>query len=249
MGSTLDALHQLQVIELQLAAIRRKREAKAREIQTYKRKVNDTKAELEENARKRREHQVTLDALTLDVAAREQSIGKHRQALSKAKTNREYAAILTAMNTEKADNAKLESTSLQLMDTIQSLNDQHAETEAIEAKLVQQVAASEESLRSLDDESKAERERLSCEREACAERIAPAALASFRRVAQHHNGEAMAAIAKLSPKSEDYVCSGCNMKITLEIINNLQTRDEIQICGVCGRILYLKPQGAAWKAG
>ena len=244
MGSTLDALHQLQAIELKLAAIRRKREVKSGRIQTFNRKVSNTKAELEENARQRREHQVTLDALTLDVAAREESISKHRQALSQAKTNREYAAILTAMNTEKADNAKLESTSLQLMDTIQSLNDQHAETEAAEAELVQKVAASEESLRSLDDGSREERERLSCEGETCSQSIAPAALACFRRVAQHHEGEAMAAIAKLSPKSQDYVCSGCNMKITLEIINNLQTRDEIQICGVCGRILYLKPRGA-----
>ncbi len=244
MGSTLDALHQLQTIELQLAALRRTREAKSRRAQMYKRKVSDTDAELLENIRKCREHQMTLDALTLDVTAREQSVVKHRQALSKARTNREYAAILTAMNTEKADNAKLESTILRLMDTIQGLNDEHAETEAVKARLLEQVAASEESLGALDDGSKAERERLSSEGEACSGRIAPAALASFRRVAQHHDGEAMAAIAKLGSKSEDYVCSGCNMKITLEVINNLQTHDEIQICGVCGRILYLTPQGA-----
>jgi predicted nucleic acid-binding Zn-ribbon protein len=42
----------------------------------------------------------------------------------------------------------------------------------------------------------------------------------------------------MHPKRDEYLCSGCNMKVTLEVINALQTRDELQTCKVCGRILY-----------
>ena len=47
-----------------------------------------------------------------------------------------------------------------------------------------------------------------------------------------------------APSCEDYCCGGCNMTITLEVVNLLQSRDDIQHCAVCGRILYLEPTGA-----
>ena len=244
MGSTLDALHRLQGIELQLAAIRRTREAKARQAQVYKRKVDEIEQRLQENRSTWREHQLKLDTLSLDVAAREESVSKHRKALAKAKTNREYAAILTAMNSEKADNAKLENNILQLMETIQALEEEGTKVEAEKARLLERVAVGETALRTFDAESSEGRERLQADREACAETIPPAALAAFNRVAQHHGGEAMAAINKLSPKREEYGCSGCNMQVALEVVNALQTRDEIQTCSVCGRLLYLESQPA-----
>jgi predicted nucleic acid-binding Zn-ribbon protein len=39
---------------------------------------------------------------------------------------------------------------------------------------------------------------------------------------------------------EEYNCAGCNMKVTLEIVSALSSRDDIQLCGSCGRILYLE---------
>ena len=120
MGETLlDALHRLQEIELKLAEIRGKREAKTRVIESRKRKERQAEAKLLASERSLRERQMRLDALSLDVAAREQSIQKHREALNKAKTNKEYAGILAAMNTEKADAAKIETSILEFMEEIQ----------------------------------------------------------------------------------------------------------------------------------
>ena len=50
----------------------------------------------------------------------------------------------------------------------------------------------------------------------------------------------MVPVHKLHPKREEYMCGGCNLKVTLEIVNSLQTRDEIQVCKVCGRILFIE---------
>ena len=240
MGETLEALHRLQEVELQLAAIRRKREVKARRVEIHKRRIEETENRLEGNRRTIRERQAKLDALQLDVATRDESIKKHREALNSAKTNKEYGAILSAMNTEKADNAKLESGILELMEQIQALEAEGSRIEEERQALANNVKTAEEALREFDAGSRDTTERLEQKREDCSAKIAPTTLASFTRVAEHHDGEAMSPVMKLHPKRDEYACEGCNMKVTLEIVNALRVRDEIQLCPVCGRILYFE---------
>ena len=239
MGETLEALRRLQDVELQLAAIRRKREAKTRRLAAHERQARQADERLEAHRRKTRERQIKLDNLTLEVGSREQSINKHREALNKAKTNKEYGSILAAMNTEKADTAKLESSVLQLMDEIHELQNGATEIEAEKARILENVSTVQKALQAFDDESREGLNELEAKREEYAANIPPATLASFTRVAQRHEGEAMAPITRLHPKREEYLCEGCHMKVTLEIVNALQTRDEIQLCNCCGRILYL----------
>jgi len=240
MGETLEALHRLQVIELKLAVIRRTVESKTRRVDVHLRNVKRAEDRLQEHHRLLRDLQRKLDLLTLDVTAREDVVSKHRDALNKAKTNKEYAAILTTMNTEKADNSKLELEIIKLMDEVQAGKDGGAKIEAERDKLLADQRAAESALRDYERESQAERERLQASRAKCARDVVPGALAVFTRVAEHHDGEALAPIIKLYPKREEYACSGCNMKVTLEILNSLQTRDDIQVCHVCGRILCLE---------
>jgi predicted nucleic acid-binding Zn-ribbon protein len=240
MGKTLEALHRLQAVELKLAELRREREGKARRVEFHKRQVKKADERLQENHLTVRERQKRLDALQLDVASREESINRHRQALNKAKTNKEYAAILTAMNTEKADNAKHETGILQLMDEIQALGDEAVSIEAEKAKLLGELARAEETLHAFDVESKPQGDELQADRDACADDIPAATLMTFTRVAKHNDGQAMAHIVRLRPKRDEFTCSGCNMNIALEVVNALQVRDEIQLCKVCGRILYLE---------
>ena len=85
-----------------------------------------------------------------------------------------------------------------------------------------------------------EQQELQARRDECAIDVPPTALAIFNRVAEHHDGQALAPVVKLHPKRDEYVCSGCNMKLTLEVINALRSRDEVQECKVCGRILHIE---------
>jgi len=241
----LEELRRLQLVELQLSAIRRDREAKVRRAESHRRQIKQIEDKVQEHRLAVRERQAKMDALSLDVAAREESVGRHRLALNKAKTNKEYAAILTAMNTEKADNSKIEDGILKLMDEMQTSKAEGAKIEADRAKLLQDFAAAEEALRAFDAASQPAREALEAERDERARRVDAPALSMFNRCAQRHEGEAMAAVRKLRPKREDYACGGCNMKVTLDIVNALQTRDEIRLCGVCGRILYLETAAAS----
>ena len=53
----------------------------------------------------------------------------------------------------------------------------------------------------------------------------------------------MADVQKPHPKRDEFVCGGCHMTITAEAVNALMTRDELQTCNNCGRILYLQQAG------
>lgn len=240
MGRILEELHRLQEVELKLAAFRRTRAAKQRRVESCQKRVHRADEQLEQARRTIRERQAKLDSLGLEVASREEAIGKHRQALSKAKTNKEYAAILTAMNTEKADNTKVESVMLELMEEIQTLKDESTKREDERAKLVKDVETAERQLEAYDEQCRAQRDELEASRDDYSAHVPPSALNLFSRAAHKHEGEAMASVRKIHPKRDDYVCAGCNMNLTLEIINSLQTRDELQLCGACGRILYME---------
>ncbi len=248
MGVILDELLRLQAVEMQLATIQRNRDSREDQVEARRRQVRRTDEKLQENHRKVRDCQMRLDALSLEVTMREEAVGKHRQALNKAKTNKEYAAILSAMNTEKADNTKLETGVLQLMEELQKLKAEGATIETEKAKLLEQAAAAEEALKTFDAQSKRERDELQTGREAFAGKLTAAAIDVFDRVAQRHEGEAMAPVTKLRPKRDEWACGGCNMKVALDVINALQTRDDIMLCNVCGRILYLEVPAAPKSA-
>ncbi len=240
MGELLEELHRLQQVELKLAEIRQTREDKARRIERFRRRTDQADEKLLQHNRTVRERQMRIDTLSLDVAAREEQINKHRIALTKAKTNKEYAAILTAMNTEKADNSKIETEILQLMERMQTLEEEGKQIEAEKAQHLESAETAQKVLDAFDAEINKERISLEATHDQHSEKIPGPIFATFTRVAQRHEGDAMATVTKTHPKRDEYICAGCNMKITLEVVNSLQSRDEIQLCGQCGRILYFE---------
>lgn len=183
-----------------------------------------------------------IDSQSLDAAAREESISKHRQALNKAKTNKEYAAILEAMNTEKADNTKVEDATLKLMEELAKVKAEGELIEAEKAKVVEQVRRADQAVKSYLEECNGELQRLRSERETLAAAMNVQTVETFNRVAARHDGEALATVAKPRPKRDEYICGGCNITVTLEVVNALQTKEDLQTCKVCGRILYLDSQ-------
>ena len=240
MGGTLEALHRLQEIETQLVAIRQGISSKERRLEQHQRRAKMAQERFNENQQTARARQIQLDQLTLDVAAREDAIAKQREALGKAKTNKAYADILAVMNTSKADNSKLESGILQLMEDIQAFENTGTTIEAEKAEFLTQAVAAEAKLGEYKEERREERERLETSRDECAKSIPPTALAVFMRVAGHHDGEAMARVVTLHAKRQEFACAGCNMKVTLQAVNALYTSDDLQLCSNCGRLMYLE---------
>ena len=239
MGATLEALRALQDLQFKLTLIRHSEESKRRDVRAKQLKVDGWQEKLGAFEERRLAHQQKIDGVDLEIKGLEQKIEKLREDLNKSKTNREYATVLTALNTDKADVARLETLTLEYMGQIEELSGEQTDCRTEYDKAVQRA---ERATRVLDDylsDTAEKRARLQEDYERAAEVVAPEALRRFTRAAEHHDGEGLAPVTKANPKSREFSCGTCNMTVTLEQLNGLRSRDDIQSCNGCGSILYL----------
>jgi len=248
MGATLDALHRLQSIEDKLRSIRDQIESKRRSIQARQRRVAKLERDLADTHHTIQRTQSEVDKLELDRQTREQNVAKLREALNRTKSNKEYAAILTQLNTAKADILRLEDNALALMTRVDEERKKEAGTQDSLDKEKAQVAHLAQAAQGAEAKLVSELNEWEEKRAKAAGQVPPSVLIIFERACERHGGEAMAALEKVHPKRAEYVCSGCNMSIPLEVINALQSRDEVQLCQTCSRILYLEAPAKALLA-
>jgi predicted nucleic acid-binding Zn-ribbon protein len=183
---------------------------------------------------------VQSDRLELELNGREERISKLRSALNMAKTNKEYSAILTELNTAKADNTKLEAEVLDLMKNIEA---DEGECLDIQVQIDEQKKKLEDVRNSANEQTaklEADIAEIKVEWDVAAGSVSAEVLEVFRRTADTYDGEAIADVEMHDERTEVYSCGGCFMRIPAETVNQLMTRDEILRCTSCSRILVLR---------
>lgn len=240
MGELIEALHKLQEIELQVSHLRRGEEDKLRQVRISERKIRKIDEQLEDIKIQCLPRQQEVDQLDHDVQSREASILKHREELLKARTNKDYSAILTAINTEKADTAKIENVALEKMAELEGFKGQAEVLETDQQVIAKRLEHAQQAVQAYLDKTADQRADLQTRRDEASTALPATALATFNRVAERHEGEALAEVGRLNPKLEEFACGGCNIKMPLDVVNGLRSRDEIRFCGNCGRILYME---------
>ncbi len=120
MGPVLDGLLKLQSVENRLRAAKAKLARCRRTVIIQENQVRSLQNALEAKKEEVQLTKVQCDRLELELKTADVEIAKLRAALNSAKTNKEYAALLTQLNTTKADNAKVESQILELMKGIEA---------------------------------------------------------------------------------------------------------------------------------
>src|SRR5262245_26604597 len=118
MGPRLQALLAYQDIELQIVDIRRQLERKQRAVEAQRKKLESFRHSLEAEKAEVRKVQAHFDELDVDIKARSGHISKLREHLNTVKTNKEYAAILSQLNTEKADVSRIEQKAMEIMEQV-----------------------------------------------------------------------------------------------------------------------------------
>jgi len=243
MGQLIAALLHLQSVERQLTQAHRRLKNRNKAVSTQKQRIK----ELQEQWQLQHDRVITRrkegDSLELDLQTHEEQVAKLRQSLNTARTNKEYAAVLTQINTIKADNAKLEEQALKVLQEVDTIR---AEADSTNGK----IELEKQHLAKLEQENQEEIVRLqgiidnlTSDRAKAAAEVPSKELAIFDRIAANYDGEAMAAIEIHGKKPpHEYICGGCCMSLNAEHANALRVRDQIRMCNNCGRILYLEPQ-------
>ena len=239
MGSVLNGLIKLQSIENRLRAVKAKLTRCRRNVIIQENQIRSLQNAFEAKKEEVQLANIQSDRLELELASKDEAIARLRASLNAAKTNKEYAAVLTQLNTTKADNSKIETQVLELMRDIEA---DEAECKKIQNQIDEKKQLLEQTRKEtelLATRYEAEIEEIQTEWEQVAQTVPAEALEIFKRVAETYDGEALAVIEKQGDKAETYSCGGCFMGITVESVNLLMTRDDIIRCPNCTRILVL----------
>lgn len=240
MGPVLNGLIKLQRVENRLRAAKTKLARCRRGVLFQENQLRTLQNGLEAKQEEITQTKLQVSRLELDLKERDEQIAKLRNHLNLARTNKEYSALLTELNTAKADDSKIETQVLELMKNIEV---DEADCTEIKTQIEQQRLKVDEVRK--ESESKAvafEKDiaEVQAEWDNEAKDIPAAALQFFERVAETYDGEAMAEVEQVNENSQSYSCGGCFMGVPAEIVNVLSSKDEIIRCSNCTRILYLK---------
>jgi len=239
MGPVLNGLIKLQSVENRLRAAKAKLARCRRNVIIQENQVRNLQNTLEAKKEEIQLTKVQSDRLELELKSKDEQIAKLRASLNTARTNKEYAAVLTQLNTTKADNSKIETQILELLKDIEA---DEAECEETRKQIEQQKQHLEKTRKESEElaiKFEAEIEEIQTEWNKVAKTIPKEPLEVFRRVAETFDGQAVAVIEQQEGKTGAYTCGGCFMSTTAESVNLLMTKDDIIRCSNCTRILVL----------
>jgi len=239
MGPVLNGLIKLQSVENRLRAAKAKLGRCRRSVIIQENQVRTLQSALEAKKEETQLTKVQCDRLELELKTRDAEVNKLRASLNNAKTNKEYAAVLTQLNTTKADNSKIEN---QILDLMKAVEADEQECGTIRQQIEEQKQELEKTRKKAEGaatEHEGEIESIQAEWDQVAKDIPADALRTFQRVAETYDGEAVVKVEEQEGKSTAFSCGGCFMGIPAESVNVLMTRDEIIRCPNCTRILVL----------
>jgi len=239
MGPVLNGLLKLQSVENRLRAEKAKLTRCRRNVIIQENLIRSLQNALEAKKEEAQLAKVQFDRLELEVKTKDEIIAKLRSSLNTAKTNKEYAAVLSQLNTTKADNSKIETQSLELLKDIEA---DEEEFKNIQKQIDEQKETLEQTRKEsemLANKYQIEIDNIQEEWDLAAKIIPSNSLEIFKRVAETYDGQAVVLIDQQSNKKGPYSCGGCFMGITAESVNMLMTKDDIIRCPNCTRILVL----------
>jgi len=240
MGPVLDGLIKLQSVENRLRVVKGKLARCRRSVIIQENQVRTLQNSIEAKKEEIQLEKVQSDRLELELNSREGEITKLRASLNSAKTNKEYSALLTQLNTTKADSSKIEDQVLDLLKNTETDEDECSE-------IKEQIEQQKQKLEQIRKESETSTEKyqkeinqVEDEWKQVAKSIPADNLEIFQRVAETYDGEAIAVVEEHGGTNKTYTCGGCFMGITAESVNLLLIKDEIIRCPNCTRILVLR---------
>ena len=243
MGPILTGLVKLQVIEVDLTRLRRRMRARQHAVHNQESKIAQHQSEYDTLHTRGLEKRMSYDSMSVTLKANTDRIEKLRTDLNGAKTNKQYATLLTEINTQKADSAKVEEEALKILAAADEIKVKSDAVQTLitgeQEKLAAIKASSADKLEKLDNMIN----ELQAKRDAASESVDSGTLALFNRLAQQYDGEGLAPVdvTGRSPR-QSYSCGGCFMSLNAEHANALSSRDEIRQCDNCKRILYLEDE-------
>ena len=230
-------------VDRQVRGLRGRLASAERYLQAQDHKLDELGVQQEELAHRRQQVQATVANLETEGAGIDERTEKLREELNNASTNKQYTAVLTELNTVKLSRSELDDRLLEEMEQIDRIAEQIAQLkdQAAERRKVREVA--EAQLQERQGDVGQRLAELQTEHDSAAAGIPDHDLTVFNRLADIHDGEAMAPIEEIDRRHREYACGACNMHMPFEAVSLLLGATEsLVMCSACGRILYMQDE-------
>jgi uncharacterized protein len=226
---------ELDRLQAELAAI-------PKEIDAIKKQMDAEKTALEDSKKELTQVQMEKKNREVDLAAKEEAVRKHTAELNSIKSNDAYRAMMGEIEKSKTEKSVLEDQILQLMDKVDEAQRKWKEREnsakSTEGQRQSQIGEWETKQKNLQEQIAQKQS----ERETVAASYPKALAEKYQRLRQGKRGAVVVPL-----KNEQ--CSGCHMKVSPNLINEVKRAQTMMVCEHCSRIVYLEEVPAAKPAG
>ncbi len=237
--SITDKLLKLYRVDEQLRSLRSRLDGAERYYNAQKRKLK----ELEAGKTKTHDDMMHASATGANFETEAKTIEERmetlRERMTSSKTNKEYTAFITELNTIKIDKDEAESKAIELMTEAEELQGKMGE---LDEQIAERVKVCEMAVKEYDERKAAIADRLAeleGEREEAKADVPEYALAAYAVQLDWNDGEAMAPVHENDRRNMEYACGACNMTIPIERLSTLLGRGEMTSCPSCQRLLYV----------
>ena len=162
---------------------------------------------------------------------------KYKQQLLTVKTNREYSALLTEIESVKREKEELEEQIIKQMEKTEAAS---LEIEQLRRKLGELSAVKKEKQAELDLKLKEIGGEISVrkrKRQELSRQVKSPVLRLYERIMNSKTNRAVVALRNGS-------CGGCFAHVPLQKVADIRKADQIHTCESCGRILYCEDKRA-----
>jgi uncharacterized protein len=177
-----------------------------------------------------------------EAKALEQRIETSRDRMNNAQTSKEHSALLTEVNTLKADKGRIEERVLENMQALETIRE--------ELETVAKDRAEREKVKTIATTDRDERQSEIAERvaeleeqrkEALAD-VPASALGVYEQLLEQFDDddEVMAPVEEQDRRNREYTCGACYTHLPVEQVNVLLNRGDLQRCPSCSVILFME---------
>jgi predicted nucleic acid-binding Zn-ribbon protein len=238
-----DDLRKLFALDTQLRGMRTRLDNATGRVKRQQTKLDQLNRQLAELVDQHKH--AMAKAITAEKTAKEgdEKVEHLREQMNNAKNNKEYEAMRDQIATLKLEKGKTEDEAIKQMEKSEQLAAQVAAAQAAAAEQAKAVALAENEVKESRAELGTRLDELTVERDNAAKIIPEKMLAEFNKIADIHDGEAMAPVVVESHKHREYSCGGCQLSLPVERVSSLmRVNDYLITCTNCGRILFIEKQ-------
>ena len=231
MREQLKLLWELQKIDLELKGIKEEKDRYPKEIKKLDEKQKIEKERIQKEREKIESLEKTRRQKEGHLNTEQEKIKRAEGRMSEVKTNKEYQALLSEIDTIKEANSRIEEEILQVMDEIDELKKDLSKREKEMGSTLEKIEGERKKLQEKTAQGeKAWSERVE-RRELLSKQIESKLVKLYNTLKEKRQG-----VGVVSVKNE--TCQGCFLNVPPQMFIEVQKNNALVRCPHCNRILY-----------